>query len=169
MMPLRRTDGPLFEYACHEGNIGMEGIMAGARGAWTRSPSRPIPFAESRWGPLPGGLSSDATVGSAALAPVAGGAAAEHCAVRATGLVRATTPLAYPDPDIIALDDRFRPYILFNTPIRRHYVGTLWAEGPAWNGSGRYLVWSDIPNNRQMRWHGGGWPRHRLPESVQPQ
>ena len=31
MMPLRRTDGTLFEYACHEGNIGMEGIMAGAR------------------------------------------------------------------------------------------------------------------------------------------
>ena len=31
LMPLRRTDGPLFEYACHEGNIGMEGIMAGAR------------------------------------------------------------------------------------------------------------------------------------------
>ena len=30
-MPLRRTDGPLFEYACHEGNIGMHGIMAGAR------------------------------------------------------------------------------------------------------------------------------------------
>ncbi len=30
-MPLRRTDGPLFEYACHEGNIGMAGIMAGAR------------------------------------------------------------------------------------------------------------------------------------------
>ena len=61
-------------------------------------------------------------------------------------------PLPYPDPDVIALDDRFRPYILFNTPIRRHYTGTLWAEGPAWNGSGRYLVWSDIPNNRQMRW-----------------
>ena len=36
------------------------------------------------------------------------------------------TPLMYPDPDIIALDDRFRLYILFNTPIRRHYVGTLW-------------------------------------------
>ena len=31
MMPLRRTDGPLFEYACHEGNVGMHGIMAGAR------------------------------------------------------------------------------------------------------------------------------------------
>ena len=61
-------------------------------------------------------------------------------------------PLPYPDPDVIALDDRFRPYVLFNTPIRRHYTGTLWAEGPAWHGSGRYLVWSDIPNNRQMRW-----------------
>ena len=45
-----------------------------------------------------------------------------------------------------------RPYILFNTPIRRPYAGTLWAEGPAWSGVGRYLVWSDIPNNRQLRW-----------------
>ncbi|MBT8148100.1 MAG: SMP-30/gluconolactonase/LRE family protein [Gammaproteobacteria bacterium] len=61
-------------------------------------------------------------------------------------------PLPYPDPDIIALDPRFRPYVLFNTPIQRHYTGTLWAEGPAWNGVGRYLVWSDIPNNRQLRW-----------------
>ena len=62
------------------------------------------------------------------------------------------TPLHYPDPDIHALDPLFRRYILFNTPIRRHYIGTLWAEGPAWNGSGRFLVWSDIPNNRQLRW-----------------
>jgi hypothetical protein len=31
MMPLRRTDGTLFEYACHEGNIGLEGILGGAR------------------------------------------------------------------------------------------------------------------------------------------
>ena len=31
MMPLRRTDGPIFEYACHEGNIGLHGILAGAR------------------------------------------------------------------------------------------------------------------------------------------
>ena len=28
----------------------------------------------------------------------------------------------------------------------------LWAEGPAWSAQGRYLLWSDIPNNRQMRW-----------------
>ena len=61
-------------------------------------------------------------------------------------------PVRYPDPDVIALDDRFRRYILFNTPIRRLHTGTLWAEGPAWNGVGRYLVWSDIPNNVQQRW-----------------
>lgn len=62
------------------------------------------------------------------------------------------TPLRYPDPDLIALDPRFQRYILFNTPIQRHHTGTLWAEGPAWNGVGRYLIWSDIPNNRQLRW-----------------
>ena len=61
-------------------------------------------------------------------------------------------PGAYPDPDILTLDNRFRRYVLFNTPIQRLYSGTLWAEGPAWNGVGRYLVWSDIPNDVQMRW-----------------
>jgi gluconolactonase len=58
----------------------------------------------------------------------------------------------YPDPDIIALDNRFRKYIVGNTIMKRLHTGTLWAEGPAWNGVGRYLVWSDIPNNVQMRW-----------------
>ena len=61
-------------------------------------------------------------------------------------------PVRYPDPDIIALDPRFRRYIVRNTSIKRLYSGTEWAEGPAWSGVGRYLVWSDIPNNRQLRW-----------------
>ena len=61
-------------------------------------------------------------------------------------------PVRYPDPDIIALDNRFRRYMIGNTVIHRVYTGTQWAEGPAWNGVGRYLVWSDIPNNVQMRW-----------------
>jgi len=34
----------------------------------------------------------------------------------------------------------------------RLWTGALWSEGPAWNAQGRYLLWSDIPNNRQMRW-----------------
>ena len=61
-------------------------------------------------------------------------------------------PVRYPDPDIISLDKRFDKYKIGNTPIQRLYTGTLWSEGPAWNGVGRYLVWSDIPNDRQLRW-----------------
>lgn len=61
-------------------------------------------------------------------------------------------PIRYPDPDVVVLDPRFAKYRIGNTPIRRLYTGALWAEGPAWSGVGRYLVWSDIPNNRQMRW-----------------
>lgn len=61
-------------------------------------------------------------------------------------------PVMYPDPDVVALTPAFRKYIIDNTVIRKHHTGTLWAEGPAWNGVGRYLVWSDIPNNVQMRW-----------------
>ena len=56
-------------------------------------------------------------------------------------------PVRYPDRDIVALDPRFARYKINNTPIRRLYTGMLWAEGPAWNGLGRFLVWSDIPNN----------------------
>lgn len=61
-------------------------------------------------------------------------------------------PVRYPDPDLVSLDKRFDKYKIGNTPIRRLYTGMLWAEGPAWNGVGRYLVWSDIPNDIQMRW-----------------
>ncbi len=61
-------------------------------------------------------------------------------------------PIRYPDPDVVALDPRFNKYKLNNAAIERLYTGARWAEGPAWNGSGRYLVWSDIPNNRQLRW-----------------
>ena len=79
------------------------------------------------------------------------------------------TPLRYPDPDLVAVDDRFRRYILFNTPIRRHYTGSLWAEGPAWNGVGRYVVWSDIPNNRQLRWLEDDKRSNRVSQSVREQ
>jgi gluconolactonase len=63
-------------------------------------------------------------------------------------------PVRYPEPDVVVIDDRFKKYKLGNTPIQRlyHSKQMLWAEGPAWNGVGRYLLWSDIPNNVQMRW-----------------
>lgn len=56
------------------------------------------------------------------------------------------------DPDIIAVDPSFNGLAQPNAPIQRLWTGALWAEGPAWNAQGQYLVWSDIPNNRQMRW-----------------
>src|SRR5436190_12756762 len=58
-------------------------------------------------------------------------------------------PIRYPDPDIVVLDNRFAKYKIGNTSIQRLYTGMLWAEGPAWNGGGRYLIWSDIPNDAQ--------------------
>jgi gluconolactonase len=61
-------------------------------------------------------------------------------------------PIRYPDPDIVVLDDRFNKYKLGNTPIQRLHTGGLWLEGPAWNGNGRYLVWSDIAKNTQLRY-----------------
>ena len=61
-------------------------------------------------------------------------------------------PLRYPDPNVVVLDKRFAKYRVGNASIERLYTGLRWAEGPAWNGEGHYLVLSDIPNNRQMRW-----------------
>src|SRR5881628_911750 len=96
-----------------------------------------------------------AAIGGATAASAFAQARGQQPAVSSTPSLRDYSrqdPMQYPDPDIVALADRFRRYIVGNTVIRRLHFGTLWAEGPAWNGVGRYLVWSDIPNNVQMRW-----------------
>ncbi len=64
-------------------------------------------------------------------------------------------PVRYPDYRIVHIDEaRFGKLVLGNTPVQRiyHSKSMLWAEGPAWNGAGRYLIWSDIPSNVQHRW-----------------
>src|SRR5476649_222463 len=58
----------------------------------------------------------------------------------------------YPDPSIKSLDRRFDKYRMMLTHVERLATGTLWGEGLVWFGDGRYLVWSDIPNNRMLRW-----------------
>jgi gluconolactonase len=58
----------------------------------------------------------------------------------------------FTDPDVLTVDPAFDSLIQANTSIKRIWTGALWAEGPAWNSQGRYLVWSDIPTNRQFRW-----------------
>ena len=61
-------------------------------------------------------------------------------------------PVRYPDPDVVVVDPRFARYKVGNAAIERLHTGMRWAEGPVWFGDGRYLLWSDIPNNRILRW-----------------
>jgi gluconolactonase len=58
----------------------------------------------------------------------------------------------YPDQAVVSVDPRFDKYKVGNAVVERLYTGTRWAEGPVWFGDGRYLLHSDIPNNRIMRW-----------------
>jgi len=50
------------------------------------------------------------------------------------------------------IDPRFKALAFPNVHLEKLYTGCRWAEGPAWFGAGRYLVWSDIPNDRMLRW-----------------
>jgi gluconolactonase len=56
------------------------------------------------------------------------------------------------DPDVLTVDPSFNGLVQANASTVRLWTGALWTEGPAWNGQGRYLLWSDIPSNRQYRW-----------------
>jgi len=105
------------------------------------------------------GLSRRALV--AALAVTATGAAAQPRP--AAPLTTVTTPprdfgpggaptTYFTDPDVLSVDPAFDGLIQADTTIQRLWTGALWMEGPAWCAQGRYLLWSDIPNNRQMRW-----------------
>lgn len=58
----------------------------------------------------------------------------------------------YPDPAVVALDESFHRLVLPLAAVERIAGGSRWAEGPVWVGDGRYLLWSDIPNDRIMRW-----------------
>jgi gluconolactonase len=78
-------------------------------------------------------------------------------AAAATGLARTALaddwqPARYPDAAIKILDPSFRKYRPGIVGIERLATGMTWGEGPVWFGDGRYLLWSDIPNNRIMRW-----------------
>jgi gluconolactonase len=54
--------------------------------------------------------------------------------------------------DYEILDDRFRQCVRTSARVEHLYEGCRWAEGPAYFPAGRYLVWSDIPNDRMLRW-----------------
>jgi gluconolactonase len=58
----------------------------------------------------------------------------------------------YPDPAIVALDPSFEKYWLKLSCVERLATGCRWSEGPVYFGDGRFLLWSDIPNNRILKW-----------------
>ena len=58
----------------------------------------------------------------------------------------------YPDPAVRSLDPRFDRYRVGAAVVERLYTGCRWAEGPVWFGDLRCLLWSDIPNDRMLRW-----------------
>jgi gluconolactonase len=58
----------------------------------------------------------------------------------------------YPDPAIRILDPRFSALVLGNAAIERIAGGCRFTEGPVWFGDGRFLLWSDIPNDCILKW-----------------
>jgi gluconolactonase len=58
----------------------------------------------------------------------------------------------YPDPAVRVLHESFAALRLFSAGVEQLVTGLRWAEGPVWFGDGRYLLVSDIPNDRIIRW-----------------
>jgi gluconolactonase len=63
-----------------------------------------------------------------------------------------TPSLRYPDPTVQVLDASFAKYRLPLASVERLATGMRWSEGPVYFGDARCVLWSDIPNNRIMRW-----------------
>jgi gluconolactonase len=73
----------------------------------------------------------------------------------------------YPDAAVQILDPSFTKYRIFSSSLEQLATGMRWAEGPVWFGDGRYLLVSDIPNNRIMRYDEatGAWGVFRQPSN----
>ncbi len=73
----------------------------------------------------------------------------------------------YPDSSIVVIDKRFEKYFQWNAAVECLWTGARWAEGPVWFGDGKYLLFSDIPNNRILRWSedNGGVTVFRYPSN----
>jgi gluconolactonase len=81
-----------------------------------------------------------------------GAGAAAVTALAARGSAQWQPSQRYPDPAVKVLDPGFAKYRIGLAKVERLATGFRWCEGPVWFGDGRYLLWSDIPNDRIMRW-----------------
>ena len=83
---------------------------------------------------------------------LAGAAAAAEFGSGGAAVADWPPPVRYPDPNIKVLDPHFQKYVLGNAAVERIAGGCRFTEGPVWFGDGRYLLWSDIPNERILKW-----------------
>jgi len=73
----------------------------------------------------------------------------------------------YPDPAVRVLDPEYNKYRLPMASVERLFTGCRWSEGPVWVGEHRAVIWSDIPNNRVLKWEEetGQVSIHRKPSN----
>ncbi|HXV30543.1 MAG TPA: SMP-30/gluconolactonase/LRE family protein, partial [Sinorhizobium sp.] len=65
------------------------------------------------------------------------------------------------------VDERFRSFVMGNAPVKQIATGFDWVEGPVWFGDANCLLFSDIPNNRILRWiPGAGISTFRSPSNY---
>jgi gluconolactonase len=83
---------------------------------------------------------------------LAGASAAAAGAMTGSAMARWEPSEYYPDPSVQVLDPSFAKYRLALASVERLATGMRWCEGPVYFGDARCLLWSDIPNNRIMRW-----------------
>jgi gluconolactonase len=83
---------------------------------------------------------------------VAAAGASAAAAVSAPAFAAWEMSERYPDPAVQVLDPAFNKYRLLLASVERLYTGARWSEGPVWMGDARCLLWSDIPNNRILKW-----------------
>ncbi|MGO4763586.1 SMP-30/gluconolactonase/LRE family protein [Cupriavidus sp. 2KB_3] len=103
----------------------------------------------------------------------AGGAAAAAAAATASGGALAQAfefkpSQRYPDAAVEILDPSFAKYRLYSSTVEQLATGFRWVEGPVWFGDGRYLLFSDIPNNRIIRYDEAAnqWSVFRQPANF---
>ena len=83
---------------------------------------------------------------------LATGAGAITAAAAAPAFAAWEESTRYPDPRIQILDPSFARYRIAQSSVERLYTGARWGEGPVWMADWRCILWSDIPNNRILRW-----------------
>src|SRR5439155_8164586 len=83
---------------------------------------------------------------------LATGAGAITAAAAAPAFAAWEESTRYPDPRIQILDPSFARYRIAQSSVQRLYTGARWGEGPVWMADWRCILWSDIPNNRILRW-----------------